>query len=186
MAGLTGRCRRSLNQSQRGVDNVTSEETAPAPVMETLRSEWLFALHLDIAWDRARTIGAAPLGWRGIYPVNGGRFEGPRLSGVVTPDGADWVIRRADGATMIDVRLCLVTGDGAMIAMSYTGLLVVAPEAAGRFRRGEPVAYAETYIRTTPRFETADPRYEWLNRVIAVANGGPPGSSPTYQVFAIL
>ncbi len=165
---------------------MTREETALAPTMHTLRSEWLFALHLDIAWDRAQTIGAGPLGWRGIYPVNGGRFEGPRLNGRVLPDGADWVIRRADGATAIDVRLGLVTADGAAIAMSYTGLLVVAPEAAERFRRRQPVAYAETYIRTTPRFETADPRYDWLNRVIAVANGGPPGSSPTYQVFAIL
>jgi hypothetical protein len=62
----------------------------------------------------------------------------------------------------------------------------VAESAQARFRRGESVAYEETYIRTTPRFETADPRYEWLNRLIAVANGGPPGSSPTYQVFAIL
>jgi hypothetical protein len=62
----------------------------------------------------------------------------------------------------------------------------VAESAQARFRRGESVAYEETYIRTTPRFETADPRYEWLNRVIAVGNGGAPGASPTYQVFAIL
>jgi hypothetical protein len=70
--------------------------------------------------------------------------------------------------------------------MSYTGLLCMGADAAVRFRKREPVAYEETYIRTTPRFETADPRYEWLNRVIAVANGGAPGTFPTYQVFAIL
>jgi hypothetical protein len=156
------------------------------PAMDSLRSERLFSLYLDVAYDRLQKIGAAPLGWRGIYPVNGGRFEGPRLSGVVLPDGADWVIRRSDGATLIDVRICLLTDDGATIAMSYTGLLCIADGAVDRFRRGQPVAYSETYIRTTPRFETADPRYDWLNRVVAVANGGPPGSSPTYQVFAIL
>jgi hypothetical protein len=155
-------------------------------VMDTLRSEWLFSLYLDVAYDRMQKIGAAPIGWRALYPVNGGRFEGPRLSGRVLPDGADSIVRRSDGATVIDVRLGLETGDGAVIAMSYTGLIVVAPQAAERFRKGQPVAYDETYIRTTPRFETADPRYDWLNRVLAVANGAPRGVSPTYQVFAIL
>jgi hypothetical protein len=154
--------------------------------VESLRSELLFSLYLEIAYDRMQKIGAAPIGWRGIYPVDGGRFEGPRLKGRVMSDGADWVVRRGDGATVIDVRLGLMTDDGAAIAMAYTGLLCIAEGAAERFRRGEPVAYEETYIRTTPRFETADARYDWLNRVIAVANGAPPGPGPTYQVFAIL
>ncbi len=157
-----------------------------APTMDQLRWEPLFALDLDVAYDRLQKIGATPLGWRGIYPVNGGSFVGPKLRGVVLPDGADWVVRRADGVTQIDVRLGLLTDDGATIAMAYTGLLAMTEDASARFRRREPVAYEETYIRTTPRFETADPRYEWLNRLIAVANGGPPGASPTYRVFAIL
>lgn len=158
----------------------------PAPSMDILRWEPLFALDLDVAYDRLQKIGDTPLGWRGIYPVNGGTFVGPKLKGKVMPDGADWVVRRADGVTLIDVRLGLLTDDGATIAMAYTGLLAMTESAAGRFRRREPVAYEETYIRTTPRFETADPRYAWLNRLIAVANGGPPGASATYQVFAIL
>jgi hypothetical protein len=158
---------------------------AAAADYSVLRWEPLFALHLNVAYDRLQAIGAMPTGWRGIYPVDGGRFEGARLRGKVMPDGADWVVRRSDGATVIDVRLGLMTDDGGSIAMSYTGLLCIADQATARFRRREPVAYDETYIRTTPRFETADPRYDWLNRVIAVANGGPPGSDPTYQVFAI-
>jgi hypothetical protein len=154
--------------------------------MDQLRWEPLFGLSLDVAFDRLQKIGTTPLGWRGIYPVNGGSFEGPKLKGKVLPDGADWVIRRTDGVTEIDVRLGLVTDDGANIAMAYKGLLAMTESAQARFRRGDSVAYEETYIRTTPRFETADPRYDWLNRVIAVANGGPPGGSLTYQVFAIL
>ena len=154
--------------------------------MDTLRSERLFSLYLDIGFDRLQKIGAAPIGWRGIYPVDGGRFEGPRLSGKVLPNGADWVTRRGDGATILDVRLGLLTTDGATIAMSYTGLFSIAGGAAERYGRGEPITYGETYVRTTPRFETSDPKYDWLNRIVAVANGGPRGSSPTYEVFAIL
>ena len=154
--------------------------------MKALRSEWLFSLFLDIGFDRLQKIGSAPIGWRGIYPVDGGRFEGPRLRGEVLSSGTDWVTRRTDGVTLIDVRLGLRTDDGATIAMSYTGLFKIAAGAMERYRRGEPISYAESYVRTTPRFETGDARYDWINSVVAVANGGPPGSSPTYEVFAIL
>ncbi len=165
---------------------MTAEETKPSASMKTLRSEWLFSLHLDIDYARAQKIGPAPIGWRGVYPVHGGRFEGPRMRGEVLPNGADWVTRRSDGVTLLDVRLGLLTHDGATIGMTYPGILRVAEGAAERFRRAEPVDYSETYVRTTPRFETGDSRYQWLNGIVSVANGGPPGSSPTYEVFEIL
>ena len=151
-----------------------------------LRWEPLFALTLDVAYDRVQKIGATPLGWRGIYPVDGGHFEGARLRGIVLPGGADWVVRRADKVTMIDVRLCLQTHGGAAIAMSYTGLIRLSEKARLQQRDAKLVAYEETYIRTTPRFETGDDRYGWLNAVIAVANGNLNPRAPTYQVFAIL
>lgn len=154
--------------------------------MRTLRSEWLFSLYLDIGFDALQNIGPAPIGWRGIYPVHGGRFEGARLRGVVLPSGADWVTRRSDGVTQLDVRLGLLTHDGAAIAMSYKGLFRIRDSATERYRRGEIVPYAETYVRTSPQFETGDARYAWLNSIVSVGNGGPPGSSPTYEVFEIL
>ncbi len=158
-----------------------------AATVGVLRAEPLFALYLDVAFDRVQVIGATTAGWRGVYPVDGGHFEGARLRGRVLPGGADWVVRRGDGATAIDVRLMLATDDGATIAMTYTGLLCLNGTAGRQFRNGEPADYRDTYIRTTPRFETADERYVWLNRVIAVANGGAPGTGdPTYQVFEIL
>ena len=159
----------------------------PAAGVRNLRFEHLFVLYLDVAFDKVQALGQTSAGWRGVYPVNGGRFEGPRLRGKVLPGGADWVTHRADGTTAIDVRLMLTTDDGAAIALTYTGLLWMSETARRQFRKNEPTDYSETYIRTTPRFETADERYAWLNRVIAVANGGAPGTSdPTYQVFAIL
>lgn len=165
---------------------MTLKDTCHPPTMGTLRSAPLFSLYLDIGFDRLQKVGATPIGWRGIYPVDGGRFEGARLSGTVLPNGADWVTRRSDGVTLLDVRLGLQTHDGATIAMSYPGLFYIVDGAAKRYGAGEPIAYAESYVRTTPRFETSDLRYDWLNRVVAVANGGPRGSSPTYEVFEVL
>ena len=156
------------------------------PTQDVLAAQPLFALYLDVAYARAQKIGGTPLGGRAIYPVDGGRFEGPRLKGIVLPGGADWVLRRSDDVTTIDVRLGLRTDDGAEIAMSYTGLIWLSSAARAQQRQGEAVAFDETYIRTTPRFETADPRYLWLNRVVAVANGHLDPAGPTYQIFEIL
>ena len=156
-------------------------------MFKELKSEHLMSMQLNVAFNRARQIGMAPLGRRGIYPVDGGRFEGKRLRGMVLHDGIDWVTWRSDRAMVIDVRLALETDDGALIAMSYVGLSYQrTDEARAAVKQGDLVAYEHTYVRTTPRFETSDPRYEWLNRVIAVANGhrGPDGA--LYEIFEIV
>jgi len=156
-------------------------------MIEELRWEPLFVMRLQVAYDRAQRIGAGPLGKRGIFPVDGGTFEGPRLRGRVLPDGADWVTWRSDGAMLIDVRTALETHDGAVIGLTYQGIVVGrTPEATARFSRREDLAYEDLYARTSPRFETSDPRYDWLNRVIAVGNGHRTESGPIYHVFQVL
>jgi hypothetical protein len=146
----------------------------------------LFVMQLEVAYDRARRIGLGPLGGRAVFPVDGGTFEGERLHGRVMGDGADWVTFRTDNAMLIDVRLVLVTHDGAVIGMTYQGIAHGrTPEATAKFRKREPIPYDELYLRTTPRFETSDTRYDWLNRIIAVANGtGAPGGG-VYHVFEV-
>jgi hypothetical protein len=155
-------------------------------MIEELKHQRLMTIHLDVAYDQALQLGATPAGTRGIYPVRGGRFEGERLRGTVMP-GADWILWRPDEAMIIDVRLSLLTDDGAHIAMPYVGLSYGKTEAArAAARKREIVGYDDVYIRTTPRFETSDPRYEWLNRVIAVANGFRTPEGPRYELFEIL
>ena len=155
-------------------------------MIEELRSVPLMAMHLDVAFDRLQDVGDVTTGRRRIFPVNGGHFEGSRLRGTVLADGADWVLLRKDGAMVIDVRLVLKTDDAALIAMQYTGLMFGrTPEAQAAMRRGERVAYESVYIRTTPRFETTSPSYDWLNRVIAVANGQLGAKGGVYHVFEI-
>ena len=52
--------------------------------------------------------------------------------------------------------------------------------------RGETVDPSTYYFRTTPRFETAHPKYAFLNRLLAVGTGDrrPPG--PVYTIEEIL
>lgn len=145
----------------------------------------LFVMRLVVGYDEADPIGQTPAGGRGAYPVVGGTFEGARLRGIVRP-GADWVTMRPDGNMMIDVRLSLKTDDGAAIGMFYTGLARAAnPAKAERFARREMLPYEDVYLHTTPRFETGDSRYAWLNGVIAVTNGRRIDGGGEYHVFEI-
>jgi hypothetical protein len=94
---------------------------------------------------------------------------------------------RADGNMMIDVRLSLTTDDGAVVGMIYTGLArAKSPEANARFRNRDVLSYEDTFLHTIPRFETGDPRYQWLNGVIAVTNGVRTETGGIYHVFSIL
>jgi hypothetical protein len=145
----------------------------------------LTAIQFVVDYDGARHVEAGPAGGRSLFPVTGGSFEG-RISGTVEPHGADWVQWRPDGVMQIDVRVMLRTHDDALIAMTYTGLTYAEPEVMQRFLKREPYEFGEAYSRVTPRFETGDERYTWLNRTIAVANGmRTPGVGPIYRVFAI-
>jgi hypothetical protein len=42
------------------------------------------------------------------------------------------------------------------------------------------------YFRTSPVFETGDPRYLWLNDIVAVAMGGSISNGVKYDIFEVL
>ena len=155
-------------------------------MIETLIHQPLFVMDLQVGYQSSHPIGTTAVGFRGVYPVDGGTFEGERLRGTVDPGGADWVTQRSDGLMLIDVRITLRTDDGATIGMTYTGLArAVTAELMERFRRRELLDYDEFYLRTTPRFETGDERYAWLNGIVAVSNGQRTEQGGLYHVFEI-
>jgi feruloyl esterase len=45
--------------------------------------------------------------------------------------------------------------------------------------------YGETYFFTQPRFETGDPRYAWLNSVVAVAQGKVGPQRVDYRLYQL-
>ena len=156
-------------------------------MIDQLRWEPLFVMDLTVGYDRAQQLGTTPLGPRGVYPVDGGTFTGERLRGTVNPGGADWVTHRSDGNMTIDVRLTLTTDDGAIIGMTYQGLARAQSSAANAdFKKRSQLAYEDTFLHTTPRFETGDARYAWINGVIAVTNGMRTPDGGVYHVFSVI
>ena len=141
--------------------NATAQQSA-----DGLKSEFLLDMQLDIA-------DAQALGPRQIAPVTGGTFEGPRLKGVALDGGGDWLIRRPDGASELNVRATLQTDDDHLISVWYHGLIFTP-------------AGGDLYWRTTPVFETASDKYGWLNRIIAVGVGRRVPGKAAYSVYQIL
>ena len=130
-------------------------------------------------------LGETPLGRRRIIGITGGSFSGPRLNGKVLSGGADWQVLRADGVADLDARYALETDDGALIYVENRGYRHGPAEVIGRLARGEDVDPALYYMRTTPRFETADPRYAWLNRIIGVGTGARRSDAVELEFFEV-
>jgi hypothetical protein len=149
-----------------------------------LKARPLFVMKVGV--DHIHAIGGPAGIDRRVGEMSAGRFAGERLPGDVLSGGADWQVVRADDAVLLDARVVLRTDDGADIAMDYAGIRTGPTEVLARLGRGEPVDPADYYFRILPRFATSDPRYEWLNRILAVGIGHRLPEGPVYSVFEII
>ena len=135
-------------------------------------------------------VGALSDGQRTIFLIKGGTFEGPHLRGRVVPDaGADWIRVRPDGTGLLDVRFCLETHDNALLYLHWQGRYWAPPDdvayALDVEKPDDPEGAWRYYFRTAPQFETADPRYTWLNHIIAVTKSRTGDGGPIHRVFAV-
>ncbi len=150
---------------------------------DALATEILFDAKIDLRPPQA--LGPTPLGARTIFIVEAGTFAGPSLHGTVHQGGGDWFLALPNGAGELDVRLTLETHDGALILMTYKGVFDVDPALVADAFAGKDVDPSRYYFRTTPRFETGDERYAWLNKLICVAVGWFGPNVVGYRIFAI-
>ena len=90
------------------------------------------------------------------------------------------------GSTGNDFGAVLRTDDGASIVMAYQALRHGPPDVMDKLEKGELVDPATYYFRMTALFATSDPKYDWINRIIAVGTGGRPADGPIYSLFEVL
>jgi hypothetical protein len=132
-----------------------------------------------------RDLGVTPFGNRIIADVLGGGFEGPKLKGRILESGGDWLLIDAEGVGHLDVRATFETDDGALIYLQYYGKVVITqPMMEALVGKGPGTEYGDAPFFTQPRFETSDPRYTWLNRTVAVAEGRFRPNRVEYRVYA--
>lgn len=146
-----------------------------------MKLEPLMEYHADLKPGVA--VGDGPYGHRLIVDVTGGRFEGPRLRGKILPSGGDWLLIRPEGMGRLDVRATFESDDGALVYVQYYGLLEMNERVQKALAEGGSTEFGDVYFVTQPRFETGDPRYAWLNSVVAVAEGRIRPGAVEYRVY---
>lgn len=147
-------------------------------------------LQLEFTYDAklapAVIPGPGPFGTRMVMPVTGGQAKGDRISGTLVGGGGDWLLVGPDGWGRLDVRGQIQTDDGAVIYLSYTGVLqltetVMAAVASGTIG----TEYGDQYFRSTPRLETGDERYAWVNQTVFVGRGRIVPGGVEYEVYRV-
>jgi hypothetical protein len=129
------------------------------------------AFEARIEVGKVQEVGATAKGVRKFIPILGGTFSGPEMEGVILPGGADWQLVRPDGVAEIEAHYTMMTGDGVSIYIVNKGYRHGPPDVMEKLARGEDVAPDQYYFRSTPRFEVAQGKYDWLARSVFVGTG---------------
>ena len=66
------------------------------------------------------------------------------------------------------------------------GIIKIPADGLERLAAGELLSFEETYVRTTPKFETADERYAWLAEVVAVGYNILSPNHIDYRIYWVL
>jgi len=121
-------------------------------------------------------LGTTSVGRRIIQEFASVRFAGERLRATMTGrSGADWLTVDAHGHVTIDIRVLLLTDDGAHVFVTLDG------------RAHWPERLGSGPIYSTVRLESGDERYAWVNDVIAVSKGSvTEGGAVAHECFELV
>mgnify|MGYP000676858263 CR=1 FL=1 len=137
---------------------------APAPTLE-------YAFTVKATLLPPVEQGTVDGGRKRFIAITGGTVAGPLLDGTVLPGGGDWQTILPGGLTKVEARYFLKATDGTVIEVTNPGVRTGSAEVVERLARGEDVDPSAYYFRTTPRFDVAPGKHEWLRRHVFVARG---------------
>ena len=153
------------------------------PLVTALPVEHLFDMHVNL--QPAQPI-ATPVGSRMTFITTGGVIEGPKLRGELLPGGGDWLLVGSDGIGRADIRATIRTNDGALIHYESRGIIKIPADGLDRLAAGKVLPFDQTYVRTTPKFETSDERYAWLSEVVALGYNVLSPNHIDYRIYRVL
>jgi Protein of unknown function (DUF3237) len=125
-----------------------------------ISTEYLMTIYAPL--DPVQSVDSA------LYIFNvrpGGWVKGPKINGTVVAPSGDWLRVMPSGVSRLDVRLTVKTDDGALIYMSYNGIIKDTKESEARANKGEVLTSNDHYFIIAPTIETSAKKYEWLNGV---------------------
>jgi hypothetical protein len=101
------------------------------------------------------------------------------------PGGSDWLLRRPDGAAVIDAHYTVQADDGTPIYVHNRGLRVASADVTARLARGESVAPEEVYFRTAPVFDAPAGPHAWLADHLFVARASRVDDQIRVRVYQV-
>ena len=121
-----------------------------------------------------------------IYANKSGTATG-KINGKILSIGGDFGTLLTPTTFRLDVRAVIQTEDSATIYITYTGFIYTDEEtfklmASGNVKNLSPDKY---YFRINPIFETASPKYDWLNHTVAIGVGTRTETGVSYKIYAI-
>ncbi len=152
--------------------------------MPQLNATYIGELRIEVTGTYM--LGEAPHGRRRIDRLDRGHFKGPKVQAEILAGGMDILLATRDEALRPDVRLVLRLDDGEILLIQYRGVRHGSPAVMQRIAAGENVPPGEYYLRTSLAFETASPKYDWMNRIVAVGVGRREPGAAVYDVHEIL
>jgi hypothetical protein len=132
------------------------------------RLEYIYTATIQLN-TRPEIIGETPEGLKVDWYVTGGVVAGPELNATVRGEGGDWMTIRRDGIGDINVRATLETNDGALIYVTESGFFELGKDGYRNFLDKRWPSTPALHI--APRFLTAAPQYQWLNRLQCLGVG---------------
>ncbi|GFG49814.1 hypothetical protein CQY20_03935 [Mycolicibacterium agri] len=153
------------------------------PHHDRLPAEHFFDMHVEL---QPAQLFSTTLGTRLTFIVDGAVVDGPRLRGEMLPGGGDWLLVGSDGVGRVDIRATLRTHDDALIHFESRGVITIPADGLDRLAAAEVLPFDETYVRTTPKFETGDERYLWLNGIVALGYGVLSQNRVDYRIYHLL
>jgi hypothetical protein len=120
----------------------------------------------------------------------GGWVKGPKIKGTIIAPSGDWLRAMPSEVYRLDVRATIKTDDGALIYLSYNGIIKDTKESEARADKGEVLTSNDHYFITAPTMETSAKKYEWLNGVQCVGKivedkGSANDSYVKYDIFVV-
>lgn len=143
---------------------VANGPAAPAPTLD-------YAFTATVTLAPPVEQGSIDGGRKRFIAITGGTVAGPLFQGTVLPGGGDWQTILPSGLTRVEAHYFLKADDGTVIEVTNPGVRTGSAEVIERLAKGENVDPSAYYFRTTPRFDVAAGKHEWLRRSAFVARG---------------
>lgn len=126
--------------------------------------------------DGLYMLGDTSAGKRIIQEFLSVRLEGERVAGTMTGKaGADWLSVDGDGHVTLDIRVLILTDDGAHVFVTLDG------------RAHWPKQLGQGAIFSTARLESGDERYAWVNHLPLVSKGEVvEGRAVAHRIFELV